>query len=152
LLETIIELLSWFIGIMLLYFCVPKSKNRQALLGMLVMQMFTWPFGFLVAEFELISYPSRFFADATTASFTFEYFLFPVISALFNIYYPKKGSFLKVFTYTSVIVSLLTTGEFILEVYTDNIEYLQWDWYWSWITMFMLLHISYRVFNRILPK
>jgi hypothetical protein len=152
LLETIIEALSWFIGIMLFYFCVPKSKKRQAFVGILVMQMFTWPLGFLVAEFELISYPSRFFDNATTASFTFEYFLFPVIGAIFNIYYPRERSLLKVFTYTSVIVSLLTTGEVILEVYTDNIEYLQWDWYWSWITMFVLLHVSYRVFNKFMTK
>jgi hypothetical protein len=150
--ETIIEVLSWVIGIMLIYYCVPKSKKRQAFVGILVMQFFTWPLGFLVAEFELISYPSRFFENATTASFTFEYFLLPVIGTLFNIYYPREHSLLKTFTYTSVIVSLLTIAEVILEVYTDNIEYLQWDWYWSWITMFLLLHISYRVFHYIMPK
>jgi hypothetical protein len=149
LIERIVELSSLLIGILLFYFFVPKSKYRKAFLSLFIMQSFTWPLGFLIVELKLISYPIRFFEFATTASFTFEYFLFPVVSALFNINYPKRSSFLKVLTYTSVIVSILTINEVLLEVYTDNIEYLNWDWYWSWVSMFTLLHISYRVFNRL---
>ncbi|MDF0727108.1 hypothetical protein PY093_10315 [Cytobacillus sp. S13-E01] len=148
-LETIIEILAWIVGIMLL-FCVPKSKRREAFISILVMQVFTWPLGFIVTELKLVSYPIRFFEYATSSSFTFEYFIFPVISALFNIYYPKERSFLQVLTYTSVIVSLLTIGEVILELYTDNIQYLNWDWYWSWLSMFVLLHLSNRTYNRLI--
>lgn len=148
-LEKIIEVLSWVIGILLFYFLVPKPKRRKAFISLLVMQMFTWPLGFIVAELKLISYPARFFEYATSASFTFEYFVFPVISALFNLYYPNKPSILRALTYTSIIVSLLTISEVVLEKYTDNIEYLQWDWYWSWISMFVLLHISYRISTRL---
>jgi hypothetical protein len=96
---------------------------------------------------KLICYPSRFFEYATTANFTFEYFIFPIVSALYNLYYPKKASLLKGVTFTGVIVSILTFNEVILESYTDTIEYLHWEWYWSWVSMFILLNISYRVFK-----
>lgn len=151
-LEKTIEIVSWLIAILLFYFLIPKSKRFEAVLSIFVMQMFTWPLGFIVAELKLISYPSRFFEYATTASFTFEYFVFPVVSALFNQYYPKNSSYIKVFLYTSVIVSLITIGEFILEIYTDNINYINWDWYWSWLSMFVLLHIAYQFFTRLIGQ
>jgi hypothetical protein len=152
LLETTIEIVSWIVGILLFYFGVSKSKRRLAVVSILVMHAFTWPLGFIVAELKLISYPVRFFDYASNSSFTFEYFLFPVISALFNIHYPKERSFLKVFTYTSLIVSFLTIGEVVLEAYTDNIEYLNWGWYWSWLSMFGFLHIANRITNGLLKK
>lgn len=151
-LETTIEIVAWLIAIILFYLLIPKSKKREALLSIFVMQMFTWPLGFIVADLKLISYPVRFFEYATTASFTFEYFVFPVVSALFNQYYPKNSSYIKVFIYTSVIVSIITIGEFILEAYTDNIHYIHWDWYWSWLSMFVLLHIANIIFTRLIGK
>ena len=151
-LEMIIEALSWVIAFLLFYFLIPKLKKREAFISILVMQLFTWPLGFIVAELKLISYPSRFFEYATTSSFTFEFLVFPVISALFNQYYPKRPTLLKVLTYSGLIVSVLTIAEVILELYTDNIEYIQWKWYWSWITMFILLYISNRVWNRVIAK
>ncbi|MBM4761787.1 CBO0543 family protein [Bacillus sp. B15-48] len=148
--ETYIEYLSWAIG-MFLFFCfVPKSKIQQAIIGILVMQLLTWPLGLIVVELNLITYPVRFFDDATKASFTFEYFIFPIVSGLFNIHYPKNQSVWKVFIYTSVIVSLLTIGEVLLEIFTNNIEYVNWHWYWSWLSMFAVLHLSYRIYRFVI--
>jgi len=149
LLEIIIETVSWIIGILLLLFLVPKEKTRLAFLSILVMQAITWPLGFITVELRLLSYPVRFFDYATTSSFTFEYFLFPIVSALFTIYYPKKPSFLRILIYTSAIVSSITLGEVILEKYTDTIEYLHWEWYWSWISMFIVLHIAKKLTNQL---
>ncbi|MBT2757627.1 hypothetical protein J7E71_17190 [Mesobacillus foraminis] len=142
--ETIIEIGALIAGLLLFCFGVPKSKRRYAVISILVMHALTWPLGFIVAEWTLIHYPVRFFDNATNSSFTFEYVIFPIISALFNIHYPRKRTFLKVLTYTSILVSFLTIGEVILEKYTDNIEYINWHWYWSWLSMFVFLHLAHK--------
>jgi len=141
LIEIIILLSSWIIGILLFCFLVPVSKLRLAIIGFLIMQTITWPLGFLVSEFNLISYPVRLFDDAARTSFTFEYFAFPIVSALYNLYHPRKSK-LRGLLFTSIIVSLLTGIEVILERYTDTIEYINWRWYWSSISMFITLYIS----------
>ncbi|MBO1515068.1 CBO0543 family protein [Metabacillus bambusae] len=141
--ELIIETLSWIIAILLFYFYGLRTKYREAILSFLFMQFITWPLGFVVAEMKLISYPVRFFEYASRSSFTFEYFIFPVVAALYTVYYPKNSSKIKKVFYSFLIVSVLTAAEFILERYTDNIEYLKWDWYWSWLTMLVTLQIAY---------
>ena len=149
-LEAWIEAGAWMGAAILFFIFVPMRKLRLALLGFFIMQTFTWPFGYMVIEFDLISYPKHFFADVSKTSFTFEYFVFPVTAAIFNLYYPKKR--LIGLLYTSVVVSILTGGEVILEKFTDNIEYHGWKWYWSWITMFLTLQMAYWVWNWILGK
>jgi hypothetical protein len=150
-LEITILLSSWIIGILLFYFLVPVSKFRLAIMGFLIMQFITWPLGFLVSEFNLISYPVRLFDDAARTSFTFEYFAFPIVSAMYNLYYPRKSKLVG-FLFTSVIVSLLTGIEVMLERYTDNIEYINWRWYWSWISMFITLYISLGIWKWFIGK
>lgn len=140
-LETIIIFSAWIIAILLFYFLVPVSNYRLAILGFLIMQTITWPLGFIVSEFQLISYPIRLFDYAARTSFTFEYFVFPIVSAIYNLYYPRS-SILKGILFTCVIVSGLTGVEVILESYTDNIEYRHWEWYYSWISMFITLYIA----------
>jgi hypothetical protein len=150
-LEIIILLASWIIGILLFYFLVPASKFRLAILGFLIMQTITWPLGFLVSEFNFISYPVRLFDDAARTSFTFEYFAFPIVGAMYNLYYPRKSKLMGLL-FTSIIVSLLTGIEVILERYTDNIEYINWRWYWSWISMFITLYISLGIWKWFIEK
>lgn len=142
LLEVIIETFAWILAIILFYLFGIKVNLRIAIIGFLFMQAITWPSGYIVTEMNLISYPVRFFDYASKSSFTFEYLVFPVVSGLFSVYYPKKSSKLKKITYTFVIVSTLTIAEIILERYTDTVEYLNWTWYLSFITMFISLHVS----------
>lgn len=144
--ENIILLSSWIIASFLFYFLVPISKFRVALLAFLIMQAVTWPLGCIVSEMKLISYPIRLFEYAERTSFTFEYFIFPIISAIYNLYYPRNSYFSGVI-YTSIIVSVLTGAEVILERYTDTIEYLNWKWYWTWTSMFLTLYISFGIWK-----
>lgn len=150
--ETIIEISTWIIAIMLFYFFGIRANSREALLGFLFMQVITWPIGFLVTELKLISYPVRFLEYSSKSSFTFEYLAFPVVAGLYTVYYPKYSSKLKKIIYSLIIVSLLTGVEVILEKYTDNIEYLKWSWQLSWITMFVSLHITYGLSKWFLKK
>ncbi|GAA3325753.1 hypothetical protein GCM10020331_058910 [Ectobacillus funiculus] len=85
--EQGIEIASWMIAIALLYFYVPKRKYREAHVSFLFMQVVTWFLGVITVELKLLEYPVRFFSYTTRTSFTFEYFVFPVVSVMFNLYF-----------------------------------------------------------------
>jgi hypothetical protein len=125
---------------------VPKNKIREAQLAFLFMQLITWLFGHLVAEFRLIEYPVEIFKYATKISFSFEYFIFPAICAVFNTNYPAGKSHLKQFMYYFNFVTTMTIIEVICEKYTNIIKYIHWTWYLSWITLFLSFYISRRFY------
>lgn len=142
--ENKIEIVSWVIAAALLCIGVPKHKYREAQVSFFFMQTLTWFVGGVVVELHLISYPVRFFHHAFRTSFTFEYFVFPTVSVLFNIYFPKKGTYIKKTLYLVAFPSILTIGEVLLEKYTNNIEYIKWSCFWSWLTILLSLYASYK--------
>lgn len=140
--ENAIELSSWVIMFILLWKLVPKSKIRQAHVAFLIMQVFTWSLGFLVVELKLIEYPIRFFDYASRTSFTYEYFVFPAICVLFNVHYPVTASLLKKGLYYLSYLVAITIIEVGIESYTQLISYLNWNWYWTFISTWLTLFLS----------
>lgn len=149
-LEKRIELSSWVVTALLLVIFVRKNKLREAQVAFLFKQVITWVFGLLVVEKNLISYPSRFFFKKTIkSSFTFEYFVYPALCALFNLYYPKnKNIFIKI-GYYFFHAGIITAFEVYAVKYTNLIKYKNWTWYWSFITIALtnfLSHVYHRWF------
>jgi len=83
--ETIIEISSLFVSAALLLIFVPKNKIREASVIFCFKQLITWLLGLFVAEFNLIEYPVRLFANATKASLHLNILYIPQ-SALFLIF------------------------------------------------------------------
>lgn len=140
--EQIILLLAWVIIISALIIFIPKDKIPNALVAFHIKQMITWLFGLTVAEMKLVEYPVRLFSYASKASFTFEFFAYPAICAIFNIHYPEEKSKIFKFGYYAQYCTVITIAEVILEKNTDVIEYIHWAWYWTWITMFTTFFLS----------
>lgn len=141
--DTFIEFSFWGIMAFILYKYIPKNKLREAQLAFLFKQLMTWLFGLYVVEKGYIEYPKRlFFKKANRTSFTFEYFIYPAICSLFNVYYPeKKGILAKVF-HNVIYTLFIVIPEIFLEKYTNLINYKKWTWYWSFITIFITNCIS----------
>jgi len=99
--ETIIEISSLFVSAALLLIFVPKNKIREASVIFCFKQLITWLLGLFVAEFNLIEYPVRLFANATKASFTFEYFVYPSICVILIFTILKEKVCLKEYCITS---------------------------------------------------
>jgi hypothetical protein len=141
---------AYAISAFLLLNFVPKNKIRYAIVPFLFKQVLTWLFGLLVVEKNLIKYPYRaFFSKTYKASFCFEYFFYPVLCVIFNLYYPEKRNLavkgIYYFLYTSFIVGL----EVLFMKYTKLIRYKKWHWYWSFITLWFtsyLSHVFYKWF------
>lgn len=144
--EISILILSVLLTIFLLWKFTPKEKILDAQISFLFMQALTWLLGALVVEARLIEYPFRFMEHAYRISFTFEYFIFPAVSALFNMHFPADKSFMKKVQYSVSFPTAITIGEVILEKYTETINYINWNWYLTWTSMFIVLLISYRYY------
>lgn len=132
--EWWILLSAYVVGVGVLFF-IPKTKIRLAVVAFLFKQVITFLFGLVVVELGLIEYPLRLFASINRSSFTFEYFFFPIICAIFNVWYPNNQSMIIQWAYYGGFTSLMTIMEVIIEKYTDLIEYVHWDWYISFITI-----------------
>ena len=152
-LERNIEITSWIVTAILFILFIPRKKLREAFLVYKFKMFITWIFGLIVVQLGLIKYPSRlFFKQTTKTSFTFEFFVYPAICAIFNINYPKKtNSFLKLLYYV-FFAGMITVFEVFAVKYTKLIRYPKWKWYWSFITLwltFYISHIYYRWFFKI---
>jgi len=150
--DILILIAAWIITAIILVRYIPKEKIREAQLVFLFTQLITWFIGLLVVEFRLIEYPVEFFEYATQSSFTFEYFIFPALCAVFNINYPENKSIFKQAMHYINFCSVMTLIEVICERYTNIITYLHWTWYLTWITLFITFYLSrqyYRWFFKL---
>ncbi|MFV8828553.1 CBO0543 family protein [Alkalihalobacterium sp. APHAB7] len=142
-----ILLLSWVVTIVFLVLNVPRNRVKHAILAFLYKQMVTWLFGLLVVEKGLIKYPVRFFKKANKTSFSFEYFIYPALCAIFNMNYPEHKNRLLKFFYIMFHSGVVTFVEYLIERNTRLITYVKWKWYWSFVTM-SLTYYSSRLFYR----
>lgn len=141
--EKRILALIWIVTSALVYIYIPRNKVKQGLLAFLFKQIITWPVGLFVVERGLIKYPVRLLFNKTNkSSFSFEYYYYPAICAIFNTNYPQNKNLFIKFFYHICYSSILTLLEVILERYTDLITYVKWKWYWSFITMTITFYCS----------
>jgi hypothetical protein len=133
--EILILLLVWILTIGLL-FLIPKEKYRLAVTSFLFKQMLTWILGLIVVEFGLITYPVHEFASANRTSFTYEYFVYPTICSLFNVFFPNHQSKVFKLGYFVVFCTIMTILELLIEIHTNLIKYIHWTWYWTWLSLF----------------
>lgn len=131
----------WLITLASLLF-IPKEKYRVALMVFLFKQCVTWFLGLLVVEWGWIVYPLRLFWKVNDTSFTFEYFVYPVISIFFILHYPERRGVGVKLAYYAAFTTGIMIPEYVIERYTGLIDYLYWTWYWSWISLFLTFGVS----------
>lgn len=126
---------------------IPKSKWREASLAFSFQQCITWFLGLLVVELNLIEYPVRELAKVNRTSFLFEFIQYPLISSFYCIYYPLTRSTRITILYTSTFCTALVIPEILFEKYTDLISYVHWEWYVSWLSMYITLTILWHFYK-----
>jgi hypothetical protein len=140
-LENGVLIAAWVVTFLLL-FAVPRAKTRLALVAMLFHQLLTWPLGLTVVELGLVAYPVRLFPAVGQNSFTYEFFTYPIFSALFVVHYPNGRSPLVQFAYYAAACTLLTILEAALQAYTSLIRYVHWNWFCSWSSLLFTLLVT----------
>lgn len=122
---------------------IPKDKLKQASIIFLYQQFVTWFLGLLVVELHLIEYPVRELANVNETSFLYEFLVFPVISIFYCLYYPQKSNAWRKFLYTSTYCTGITISEVIFEKYTFLINYIKWEWHFTWSSVYATLILSW---------
>ncbi|MCX8128890.1 MAG: hypothetical protein N3I35_02175 [Clostridia bacterium] len=119
---------------------IPRSKAAKASFIFLLTQFFSWILGLIVVELSLLDYPVREFSKANATSFMFEYFVLPVLTIFFILYFPYNKALRTRIAYYIAFSTAFTAVELLLEKYTLIIEYHSWKWYWTWISMSLLFY------------
>jgi hypothetical protein len=141
--ENKILVTSFIMTVFLLVNYVPRSKMREAQVAFLFQQVITWVFGLFVVEKGFITYPYRaFFKKSCKSSFFFEYFVYPSITVLFNLYFPEKRNCLCKIIYVSFYSGIITFSEIFIERYTKLIHYVKWSSFTSFLTLAITLYVS----------
>ncbi len=140
--ERIIEIAVWLVAIVLVVLATPRDKIREASVVFMFKQLLTWFFGLLVAQYGLIEYPVREFSHATRSSFSFEFFIYPAICVVFNMRFPDNKSILRKISWYLFFPSWMTAIEKLIEDRTRLIDYIHWEWYWTWITLLITFWMS----------
>ncbi|MCM3597832.1 hypothetical protein M4D55_18850 [Metabacillus idriensis] len=133
--------------ILLIWKFVPKERAREAWVPFLSMSSVTWAAGLFVVERGWIYYPVQLFGkenQVNESSFTFEFFLFPVLAILFSLYYPSSKKIHSKWLYAIVFSGVFTIAEVILEKYTDSVEYDEWKWYWTFFSVMLILMVNHQ--------
>lgn len=136
----------WCLAILLLIFACLKNW-RKAIVGFLFIQLLTWPFGIIPVEYGALEYPVRFFPKIIKTSFTYEFLALPAVGSIYCIYFPVGHRKLVKAIYIVTFPTVLTIGEVIILIYTDLIRYLHWNWFITWVTVTIILHLNYLYFK-----
>ncbi|WP_453995841.1 CBO0543 family protein [Bacillus nitroreducens] len=137
-------LLGVYVFTAALLFAIPREKIRLAVVAFLFKQFITFLIGLVVVEWGLLEYPVRLFPSVSRSSFTYEFFAYPLTCAIFNVWYPNNRNLLIQFMYYVAFTTVLTIGEVIIEIYTDLITYIHWEWYISWISICLTFYMTRR--------
>ena len=140
--DYILIAIQFIVAIGLLIRFIPKNKIREAQVMFLFEYALAWALSLPISELKLIEYPARLFPYANKTSFTFESFVYPSISAIFNVNFPEKKSNFKKFMYYFYYCTTITVLEVLTEKYTNILKYIHWTWYITWITLFVTFYIS----------
>jgi hypothetical protein len=127
---------------------IPRKKAREAWVLSLFLQVITWPAGLFVVEKGWIEYPIQLVEGANQynrTSFTFEFFIFPVLAITFSLYFPKVKR-LGAFVYYVCFTGFFTIVEALLETTTRLVEYHEWTWYWTFITVIVALFLNHHYY------
>ncbi|MDF2988594.1 MAG: hypothetical protein K0R50_4104 [Eubacterium sp.] len=149
--ERIILVSAWVMSFISILF-IPRKKIPQASFIFVSTQFFTWILGLFAVEFACLDYPVRELSKANATSFSFEYFILPIITIFFILNYPYSKPLKARILYYFIFSSAFTLLEYFLERYTLVIKYNSWRWYWTWISMSLVFYfemIIYKWFFRI---
>jgi hypothetical protein len=144
--EFVILIIIWVVGLISFFLFTPKRKHRNLIFGYLVCKTLTWISTLFHVKFNLLIFPFREFPKATDLMLTTEYFFYPLMCGFYIIYEPKL-KYLGRFFYLSLWISVLVIIDVMMEKYTNLIEYIHYDWYWTWLNFFCIFALSNRIYH-----
>ncbi|HEX2933901.1 MAG TPA: CBO0543 family protein [Bacteroidales bacterium] len=142
--ELIISLIAALIGLLLLVLAVDWRYFRDWVVVFLFKCVLDSLWGAAVVNRHLLEYPFRQLPQLYNVSLLFDFWIFPIFCILYNQITRKLG-FRLILTYAVLFSAGITAIEYPLAIYTDLLEYHNWSWYITFITL-TVTFLSSRVF------
>lgn len=142
--EQIIMLGSVVMSLGLLLFAVDWRYFRDWIVVYLLKMSIDLMLASTAVEAGLIAYPVRYFPQYFNTSILFETLVFPTLCVLYNQVVRARGAGAAIF-YALLFSAGITFIEYPLELYTGLVKYISWSWYFSLLSIAILLLVS-RVF------
>lgn len=134
--DTILLWCFFFVGFVLFLFSLRKPPIKDWLLAFFLSSFFATVLGTVVIYFGLIEYFKL--GDGFHSNIIYELVLLPVISTYF--YQTSYSSGLLIAVFQCLLYTLgLTVVEVLVKVYTNLIHYIYWNWFVTFITVFLFL-------------
>ncbi|MDZ5472386.1 CBO0543 family protein [Bacillus sp. 31A1R] len=137
-----------FVTILAIFTLIPRKRAREAWVLLLFLQVITWPAGLFVVEMGWIEYPIQLLKRTNQynrTSLTFEFFIFPIVAIIFSLYFPNVKR-LGAIIYYVCYAGFFTCIEVLLERTTRLVEYHEWTWYWTLITVIISLFLNHKYY------
>ncbi|MGM0878388.1 MAG: CBO0543 family protein [Bacillota bacterium] len=130
-------IISWAFVVLSLVLIIYRLNNQPIIEWLFIffyhVSMVTYIDSFVVAN-HLLEYPIRFFPDVFKISVLFDLLVCPSLAVLFNQTTLKStigGIIVQLILYLSPLIYL----EYLIEKYTNLITYLNWTWYYSFLSL-----------------
>lgn len=140
-LEYTIMIISVLAGMMLLIFAVDWRYFRDWVVVFLFQCTLALTWGAAVENRKLLIYPTRLLPNYFETSIPFELWVFPILCVLYNQITRARGIG-AIIWYALLFSAGITAIEYPLELYTNLITYIHWNWFTSFYTLVMSLLAS----------
>lgn len=135
--------IQWFflvLSVFTFFYWILRPPFKEWLLVFFFGAFLSLPLGTLLVALGYFTFPIRFFPDYFVSSVLFEYLVLPLITVRY--YQSSYGSKFFQLGWKALLYSLGITGlEFVLERYTDLIEYHNWSFAHTLLSTFLYLLI-----------
>jgi len=140
-LEQFIMMTAASITLLLLIFIVDWRYFRDWIVVFFFKCTLDFIWGGAVENLKLLEYPVRLLPKYFETSLLFEVWVFPVLCILYNQTTRTRG-FGGIIWYALLFSAVMTAVEYLLELYTDLIEYHDWTWFTTFYTLMLTFLLS----------
>lgn len=127
--ERILLVIIWIASLYMFAFGVRRNGWRQAAILFSFAHLFTWPCSLLLVEMNRVEYPVREFVVATEANFTLNFVLYPCVSMIYSMLYPRSSALWVRIVFTALFVGAMTGIGFMLSQISELVEFPRYPWY-----------------------
>ena len=139
--EMFISLAAAVITLLLLIFAVDWRYFRDWVVVYLFKSLLDFVVSSPTVEHHLLEYPNRLLPNCYDTSLLFELWVFPVLCILYNQTTREKG-LSAILGYALLFSAGITVIEYLLELHTNLIRYIQWSWLTSYVTLTITFLLS----------
>lgn len=142
--ELIISITAFIIALLLLIFAVDWRHFRDWIVVFLYKCVLDSLWGTAVVVTERIEFPFRQLPQFFKMSLLFDFWILPSLCVLYNQITKERGLW-PIFYYAVLFSAGMTAIEYPLELYTNLIKYIDWNYFTSFYTL-IITFLSSRAF------